>query len=209
MVAYSHVYQRLLTADRTDNQPSSIFCANIRLMDFTLAYPLLLALLKELPDESGIASDDVPGILQDLESYLVRRAVCGLTGKKYNYVFPEILKSLRQTRERGEIVTRETVRKRMLDFAGETVEWPDDRKFSRAWYEDPFYGRMPTAYLKVIFARIAEGRRGRYKEPVQISYDGMSVEHLMPQDWKEHWSPPTDGGSYRGESERRSKGESD
>jgi hypothetical protein len=201
MVEYADVYKRLLTADRVDDDPASVFCANVRLMDFTLAYPLLLALLKELPDDGGMAANDLPGILQDVESYLVRRVVCGLTGKKYNYVFPEILKSIRQTRERGEIVTRQSVRQRLLGFNGETVEWPSNRFFARCWVEDAFYGRLTQKFQIVIFTRLAEARRRQYREPAQILYEQMTVEHLLPQSWQEHWAPPTDTGSYRGESE--------
>ncbi len=201
MVDYADVYQRFLTADRLDDDPASVFCANLRLMDFTLAYPLLLALLKELPDEGGIAAGDLPGILQDVESYLVRRAVCGLTGKKYNYVFPEILKSIRQTREQGEIVTRQTIREKMLGFSGDTVEWPNNRLFARSWNEDRFYGQLSQGYLKVIFIRLAEARRRQYKEPAQILYEQMTVEHLLPQSWRENWAAPIEAGNYRGESE--------
>jgi len=57
--------------------------------DMTTAYPLLLSLMR-----AGVDGEDLASVGATLESYLLRRAICGLTAKNYNRVFLTLARDL-------------------------------------------------------------------------------------------------------------------
>jgi hypothetical protein len=72
------------------------FARWLRALDTSTVYPLLFFVLVEANDALPPAERD--GILDDVESYLVRRAVCGLTNKQYNRFFLMLLRNIRESR---------------------------------------------------------------------------------------------------------------
>jgi len=75
-------FSSLLTID--DTTRFGVFAQRLRILDMTTIYPFLLWLC-EYRDQ--IAPDEFDGILIDLESYVVRRAISRLTPKNYNRIF--------------------------------------------------------------------------------------------------------------------------
>ena len=70
----------------------------------------------------------------DLVSYVVRRAVCGLTPKNYNNVFMNVLRHLSKT----EISSIE-LRNILNSLNGEASRWPGDSEFLNACINAPLY----------------------------------------------------------------------
>jgi hypothetical protein len=91
--------------------------------DMSTAYPLLLHLA-----DAGLTDDQWREVAGVLESYVLRRAVCGLTAKNYNRVFLTLTKTLRR-----EGTSPAAVRKYLSELPGESTLWPDDRSFRAAW----------------------------------------------------------------------------
>lgn len=165
--------------------------ANLRAMDTSTIYPLLLLLLGEARRSDQVAEAEVPSILRHIESYLVRRFVCNLTPKKYNYVFMQLVKNLCD--ERGAIrgpITAEGVRRELLSHVGPTVEWPTDDAFRRNWLSMPIYAAGRAATIKMILSAIDRAQFGLATETIQIHYNNLWIEHVMPQSWREHWPLP-------------------
>ncbi len=149
--------------------------------DIRTAYPLLLALL-DAPNTAAEWRE----ISITLESYLLRRAVCGGTTKNYNRVF---LSLTRQLRQRG--VTAEALRGHLLEMRGDSTEWPTDADFAASWRSAPAYSTLGTAKLVHLLKRISDTFIDARMEDVSI--DGpLTIEHIMPQKWTEHW-PLLDG----------------
>ena len=71
-----------------------------------------------------------------LESYLLRRAGCGMTTKNYNRVFLGLTRALRR-----DGLTAEGLTEQLLSQAGESTEWPTDAAFSDAWLTQHAYRR--------------------------------------------------------------------
>lgn len=76
------------------------FAQRVRALDVAPIYPLILFLSEH---RSAISQDELEGMLRDLESYLVRRFVCGLTSKNYNRVFLSLLSKLADSEHLGQI----------------------------------------------------------------------------------------------------------
>jgi hypothetical protein len=83
------------------------------------AYPLLLFLL-----DVGVDEKEWEKIAITLESYFVRRAVCGLSSKNYTRILLSIIGGLNR-----ETATAENVRRQLAERKGDSSEWPSDRLF--------------------------------------------------------------------------------
>lgn len=152
----------------------------LEVFDVRTSYPLLLAVLDaKLPDQ------EVCAISKILESYLLRRAVCGLTTKNYNRVF------LQLTRALGRSPTVAIVQESLSELTGESAVWPNDEMFRTAWMETHAYQTLNNPKIVHILRRLSDAYLGAKSE--LLSIDGpLTVEHLLPQTWMEHW-PLQDG----------------
>jgi hypothetical protein len=147
--------------------------------DIRTSYPLLLAMLDAGVDEAQWAA-----ISTTLESYLLRRAVCGLTTKNYNRVFLSLTRNLRR-----DGMTPENLGKQFAEQVGESTEWPSDEAFGEAWRSRHAYQTMNNPKIVHILKRLSDTYLGSKMEVVSV--DGaLTVEHILPQQWIENWILP-------------------
>lgn len=149
--------------------------------DHRTAYPLLLHLL-----DSDLTVEEWAEISTILESYLLRRAICGLTTKNYNRVFLTLTRALRKD---GTSV--ESIRRHLSDLRGDSTEWPSDDRFWQAWQTRHIYQTLQSPRIVHIFRRLNDVAHTRKTEDVVIN-GPLSVEHILPQDWIANW-PLSDG----------------
>jgi len=161
------------------------FAARLRILDTSTVYPLLLMLA--MGEHNRIAPFCLDAILVDLESYLVRRAVCGLPIKHYNRFFLSLLQHLRK----AESITAEGFRAQLLAAQGESTRWPTDAEFERHWIHSDAYQHVVPGAVKMILEAIDGCLRTTKSEQVTIQ-STMHVEHILPRDWQTHWPLPTD-----------------
>jgi len=147
--------------------------------DVRTCYPLLLTLL-----DLGLSDEQWKVVSRILESYLLRRAVCGLTTKNYNRVFLTLARSMRRdgaTPERLEALLREQ--------SGESTVWPSDEQFAEAWRSVHAYHTLNNPKIVCVLKRLSDTYMGPKNEELQITGE-LSVEHILPQQWLEHWPLP-------------------
>lgn len=149
--------------------------------DVRTVYPLLLALL-----DSDLDSGSWREIATILQSYVMRRAVCGLTTKNYNRVFLNVTKALRR-----DGMTVSNLRKHLAEQSGDSVEWPSDEAFANAWNTQPAYNFMDNSKLVYILLRLNETYAVNKMEGITVT-GPLTIEHILPQQWQEHW-PLQDG----------------
>lgn len=151
----------------------------IDVFDVRTAYPLLLFLLdRQLSDEAWRE------VARILESYIVRRAVCGWTTKNYNRVFLSITSKLG-----SQSVSPARLREVLSEQRGESTEWPTNSAFSEAWLKNALYGEQITAKVVHILRRLSDAYLSTRTERIQIEGQ-LTVEHIMPQQWREYWPLP-------------------
>jgi uncharacterized protein with ParB-like and HNH nuclease domain len=155
------------------------FAARLRKLDTSTVYPLLLLLVIE---GATLPKKEFEAIITDLESYLIRRAVCGLTIKQYNRFFLQLLQSLR----RAGAVNQQNVRSYLLAAQAPSTVWPDDREFERKWLREPSYGNLGPAATAMILEAIDNQLRTSKNEAIVIQ-SALCVEHVLPQSWPVHW----------------------
>lgn len=182
--AYSTFYAKLLVPDQKTRL--GVFAHRLQCLDTTTVNPLLLYLFVEAAGKLQPA--ELPGILTDLESYLVRRLVCGLTTKNYNRFFTSLLKKLRGAAVDAP-VNREFLGRLLVEETGDSVRWPDDKEFERAWLQQPAYLRMVAPRIEMILSAIDLQLQTSKQEQLHIA-DDLTIEHVLPQHWQEHWPAP-------------------
>jgi Protein of unknown function DUF262/Protein of unknown function (DUF1524) len=162
------------------------FAHNLRVLDSSTVTPVVLFLGERLGPDSEAFLD----CLSVLESYLVRRAVCGRPTKAYNRVFPALLKRLNEAPG----PTNSLVAEHLLGLAGgETQDWPDDAAFRQAWLELNTYKALRSAKAKMLLEALELGCRNEtYHESAQLPSAALHVEHVMPIAWEAHWPAPGD-----------------
>jgi hypothetical protein len=162
------------------------FAHNMRVLDSSTMTPVVLFLGERL----GTESDEFLASLQVLESYVVRRAVCGLTAKAYNRVFPSLVKKLSGM----EKPTSTAVAQYLIGLAGgSTQNWPDDVEFGKAWLTGSTYKVLRSAKTKMLLEALELGARNTIHHETQaLSTVPLHVEHVLPVAWREHWSSPGD-----------------
>ena len=137
----------------------------------TATYPFIMRLLKEFKD-GGISKNDVVGCLETLESFLVRRAICGVEPTGLLGVFRTMWSSTEghPTAEKVESVI----------FKRSTVEWPSDQRLREAIKSRPIYGSSIAKYILLEYDH-SQG----LDHPRTIDF---SIEHIMPWSYPESWS---------------------
>jgi hypothetical protein len=154
------------------------------LSDFEVGtvYPFLLFLF-----DSELSTADWQEVATTLESYFVRRTIMGWPTKGYSNMFLALIRAFRQNKP-----TAQAVAAHLAQLTGENLAWPTDAQFSEAWKALPAYSAFtPKVKLVHILRRIGETYSSKKNERIPIDRP-LTVEHLMPQDWIEHW-PLMDG----------------
>ena len=121
-----------------------------------------------------------------LESYLLRRAICGLTTKNYNRVFLGLTRTLRR-----EGATPENLAKQLREQSGDSTEWPSDEKFGEAWRTQHGCQVLNNPKIVHVLKRLSDTYLTGKSETVSVE-SALSVEHILPQQWQEKW-PLADG----------------
>lgn len=177
------LFRSLILPDRTTRLGR--FAHNMRVLDSSTMTPVVLYLGECLATESEVFL----ACLQILESYVVRRAVCGLTAKAYNRVFPQLLKKLSSTGK----PTAALVAQHLIGLTGNTQNWPSDDEFLDAWSAGSTYKGLRSAKTKMLLEALELGSRNTFHHEIQtLPTVPLHVEHVLPVAWREHWSSPGD-----------------
>ena len=172
--AFSEIFSKLVAPTGTDRVAS--FAKRLKSLDNSTVYPLLLHLLSLERDRLAIAARDQ--ILDDLESWLVRRFICQLTNKNYNNFFASLLAKVKRLEENGDVAA--TIRAELSRSIEPTGRWPSDAEFRASWLSKPLYAKSrPDRSVMVMTAIEAQTRTG--KNEAFVVPDNLSVEHLLPQ----------------------------
>ncbi|MCI1680850.1 MAG: DUF262 domain-containing HNH endonuclease family protein [Ewingella americana] len=178
LTRYANQYKELIGDSGTT--PVARFGRRIAAYDVTTIHPLAL-----LISVTEISDTEKTVMFNDLVSYVVRRAVCGLTPKNYNNVFMAVLRHLAKT-----AVSSVELRYSLKNLNGEASRWPTDSEFLNACITAQLYpGRLDTPKMRMMLTEL-EGelrRQVKTEEPDAPKLSNLDIDHLMPQQWFSHW----------------------
>lgn len=179
---YGEHYKALVTG--TGNAPIAAFGRSVAVWDASPTHALALRVAA-----SALPQAEQEEIYRCIESYLVRRAVCGLSRKNYNKVFAQQLRRLIEADLNAALF-----RKALTALTGEASRWPGDEEFRRQWLDGAVYpGRLDAPKLRTVFHRVeTEIRTEKTEEPIPLALDSLDIDHILPQSWYTYW-PLADG----------------
>ena len=168
------------------DKPIARFGRRLQPFDTTTTHPLALRI-------STLEVDDAEktAMFNDIVSYIVRRAVCGLTPKNYNNWFMSVLRQW---------IKGDTSRQKLKELLGSSTskisKWPSDAEFTHAILTFPtYYGNLDAGRCRMLLTEL-EGwlrTKSRTEEPVLPDLINLDIDHIMPQSWYEHWELPGGG----------------
>ena len=138
------------------------------------AYPFLLEVY-DYYTEGKIAKAEVIKTVQLVESYIFRRAVCGLSNKFLNHIFVDILCEMNTGDENNYL---ENLNETFLELQAQR-RYPRDREFKLIFKSKDMSNFSGRDYL---LRKLENYER---KEPIQVNE--YTVEHVMPQTLNDAW----------------------
>lgn len=175
---YAEHYKALVTGTGTSSVAE--FGRRMTAWDASPTHPLALRVAA-----GTMSPENQTSIYEAIESYLVRRAVCGLSRKNYNKVFAQQLKKFTDSGADAHAFWRS-----LGELTGEASRWPSDEEFKKQWLSGAvFPGRLDAAKLRFMFHRLETAMRSaKSEERVVLSLDDLDIDHILPQTWSSHWT---------------------
>jgi hypothetical protein len=163
--------------------PEYRFFDHLVALDTTTVMPLALFLFRQTPEVLPIERRRLA--LLALESWLVRRMICGLTPKSYNRYMLELLRNLDENAANAPDILVSKLRAAKVD----TNLWPNDEQVVGALTSMPLYRRLSTRRVRMILTALENSLRTAKSEAILLP-ENLTVEHVLPQSWRDYW--PTD-----------------
>lgn len=178
LLQYVPTYQNL---EGEGNEPDLTWIGEkLMLWEVTTAYPVVFAV-----SVSSAEPEDKRRIYELLNSYLVRRAICGLTPKNLNKNFQRIVSTLLK-----DGVSVETFLQSFRGQYGDSVRFPSDEDVRDAVRSQPVYERFHRKdRLRELLWELEQAMRDKFAVDTPKP-QSISIEHIMPQNWKKHWPLP-------------------
>lgn len=143
-------------------------------------HPFLMKLIKEFK-KGQISKNDVVQCMEVIESFLVRRALCGIEPTGLLGMF-RTMWSLCQNHPTQEKIVN-IINNRL------TIEWPSDERLTKAIAERPLYGASIAKYVIVELERF----NGHENPPLEQ----LTIEHIMPRSYCDEWSEAIEKEKHR------------
>ena len=159
------------------------FLKRRNVMNVGVVTPLLLWLLS-----ADLPAARLANCLTALESFLVRRVVCGYSARSYGELFVGMIRKL------VEAPTIDADRVIVSYLAGQTAQaglWPDDDELRERFIAAPLYWYLTRGRLRMVLEGIEEALRTNKAESGKVP-ENLQIEHVMPQTWHPHWPLPED-----------------
>jgi hypothetical protein len=173
---YAPIYETLEGRKSTDAD-LTWFGRKMASWQTTTVYPVALQLAAD-----GVGQTTRKTILKLLYSYMVRRALCGLTTKNLNNIFQNMASRFRQ-----EGTTVATFKAFFEGRDGASIRFPSDEELHTRILTENAYAISPQPRLVDILWELEEGSRSNFAERAAKPI-GLWVEHVLPQNWTEEWS---------------------
>lgn len=181
MQRFGEFYAKVLLLAPEKVTPIRERLENIKELKVTTSYPLLLRLFDAR--QTGQLNDtELEKCLGLIESFVVRRAVCGVPTNAMNKLFLQWAKNYPNLDHVQWLHSS-------MSSGGVGRRFPKDSEFATAFMDQPQYGRGTTRFL---LCRLENSFQ--HKEPVDLSTS--TIEHILPQtltqDWKNELGPDSE-----------------
>lgn len=174
---YAEVYLAIETGTAGTVEEQAML-ARLRIADSQTVTPLLLWLF------SHTRGAERSGALRALESFIVRRSICGWSTANYNRIFLELVRRLGA----GERPVDDVVERYLASMTSGSGYWPTDSDVADELAGRQIYLRMNREPLRLLLETLEASSSSRLTEP--LADRRLSIEHLLPRSWETNWALP-------------------
>ncbi len=168
------LYARFVNPTREPDPVIAASLSRLQRLESTVAYPLLLRVFDAM-EKGRLTRLQVVQTLDVLESFLIRRSVCGHPSNQLRRMLPPVFDAAGGASDGF-------VDQLRSELGGNRC--PDDSTFTAALTVQPLYATAKkNARLRVILERMEESYG--HKEPAILS--NAQIEHVMPQTLTPEW----------------------
>lgn len=181
----SSAYRLLESLD--DFSPEGAFVYRFKVMDAGVSTPVVMWLFS---NRSRTGESAFLEALGAIESYLVRRMICRMSTKEYSRLFLDLIGEIGGTEPNK---VGRAVSAFLASHTQDTRIWPTDSQVTEALLNLPLYQLLTRGRLRLILEALEDSLRSEKSEEAHVQR-GLTIEHAMPQAWREHWplDEPTD-----------------
>lgn len=145
---------------------------NFKDINVTTPYPLLLRLFDAHQNE-WLNDVELEKCLGLVESFVVRRAVCGVPTNSLNKFFIQLAKNFPKTD------FFQWLQGLFLSSSG-NLRFPPDNEFASAFINQPQYGRGSTRFILCHLEK-------SFKHKETVDFSTATIEHILPQILNKEW----------------------
>lgn len=150
-------------------------------LEMDVVYPLLLELYSDYSD-GVLSQQDFISIIDLTESYICRRAVCGLGTNSLNKIFASFTKKINKDQY------LESIKAHFLSLETTKGKFPKDSEFKNLFITIDFYNLKEKKYFLE--------RLENFDTEEPVNTQECTIEHIMPQTLTEEWKRDL-GGNFQ------------
>jgi len=141
--------------------------------------PFILWVLSYIQDD-----EEKSKILRLLESYIVRRGICGLTVKRHNQITTGFIRAIKEQ-------THQTHYSKFSEYiasmgGSDVSKMPSDLDMMESVETHDIYNYVSPSKLRYILKNVEINARDKHDETTFLTED-LTVEHVMPKKWAQNW----------------------
>ncbi|RZM24064.1 MAG: HNH endonuclease [Pedobacter sp.] len=123
-----------------------------------------------------------------LESYTARRLICNLSSRAQGSLMHDLITRLHATEWTEGNLRTFLLAQQSVSFAWPHDDWVGDRVLNHPAYANIAVWKL--RYLLVRYEVSLQTAKNEFSGMAGLDIGTMTVEHLMPQKWREHWALP-------------------
>jgi alkylated DNA nucleotide flippase Atl1 len=168
--------QRVVDPETETNAALRAAFKRLNIWGAQVTYPVILHLL-DLEDRTVATLGEVTSAVATIESFLVRRMICGVPTNNLNRIFNSLVSQLRSDQSVDSAVREVLSRERNF--------WPDNSMLRTAMRTRPFYWQGRASQRQLVLRRLEES----YLSAERGDLDGvqLTIEHVLPQSPTMEW----------------------
>ncbi len=173
---FAEYYHRLIDPTQEDHPNIRVALERLRRLTLTTGYPFLLNCYADYA-AGTLSEEEFVQILATLETFIIRRFVCGLPTSALNKIFPFLY---RQAKGKNPEHLVDGLRKQLTTGR----QTPKNSDFRARLMTTALYG---AGQRRTNTQLILETLEASYRHREQATFDSLTIEHIMPQTLSEEW----------------------
>lgn len=161
---FANHYSKIVLRKEKDKDLQEMF-SNILKLKVDVAYPFILPVYNDYV-HGLVSKDDFISILKLVESYVFRRAICGIPTNSLNKTFGNLYKSVNTENYRESVQAS-------FQLLDSYKRFPDDTEFEKEIISKDVYNFRSRNYL---LSKLENFKRKEF-----VNVDEYTIEHILPQ----------------------------